>query len=213
MASFVVAITGASGALYGLRLIAELLRRGDSVELIVSPSGALLLGHEAGLDIAESPATEVAEAVRRFVTERYGVNTDAGELHASAHTDLMSRFASGAARPGAMIVVPCSMGTLSRIAHGNSGNLIERAADCVLKERGELLLVPRETPLNQIHLENMLKVARAGAQIIPAMPAFYTHPKSVDDMVDFVVGRVLDMLGIESDLYKRWSPPPTPTND
>lgn len=209
MASFVVAITGASGALYGLRLIGEFLRRGDSVELIVSPSGALLLGHEAGLEIAESTTTEVATAVRGFVSARYGVEADAGELHVTGHADLMSRFASGAARPKAMIVVPCSMGTLSRIAHGNSGNLIERAADCILKERGELLLIPRETPLNQIHLENMLKVARAGAQIIPAMPAFYTLPKSVEEMVDFMVGRVLDMLGIESNLYKRWSPPAT----
>ncbi len=208
MASFVVAITGASGAVYGLRLIGELLRRGDSVELIVSPSGTLLLGHEAGIEVAEGAAAErgLVEAVRGFVGDRYGVAPDAGTLHATAHTDLMSRFASGAARPSAMVVVPCSMGTLSRIANGNSGNLIERAADCLLKERGELLLVPRETPLNQIHLENMLKVARAGAQIIPAMPAFYTKPESVEDMVDFVVGRVLDMLGIESTLYKRWSP-------
>ena len=206
MASFVVALTGASGVLYCLRLTGELLRQGGEVELIVSPSGCLILAEEAGLDVADKKPARVAEVVRSFLSENYGVEPAEGSLHVTAHTNLMSRFASGAARPRAMIVVPCSMGTLSRIAYGNSGNLIERAADCVLKERGELLLVPRETPLNQIHLENMLKVSRAGATIIPAMPAFYTKPKSIDDMVDFVVGRVLDMLDIESTLYKRWSP-------
>ncbi len=206
MASFVVALTGASGALYCLRLIGELLRSGGEVELIVSPSGFLILAQEVGLNVADKEAAQVAEEVRSFLSEHYRVESTEGSLHVTANTNLMSRFASGSARPSAMIVVPCSMGTLSRIAHGNSGNLIERAADCVLKERGELLLVPRETPLNQIHLENMLKVSRAGAHIIPAMPAFYTKPESIDDMVDFVVGRVLDILRIKSTLYKRWSP-------
>ncbi len=118
--------------------------------------------------------------------------------------DLFCGAASGSSAPDALVVCPCSMGTLARIACGISGNLIERSADVMLKERRPLLLVPRETPLSDIHLENMLKLSRAGARIIPAMPAFYGRPESVLDLVDFVVGKILDQLGIENDLYKRW---------
>jgi len=118
--------------------------------------------------------------------------------------DLFSPSASGSAAPEMMFVAPCSMGTMARIAAGISGNLIERTADVMLKEKRPLLLLPRETPLSEIHLENMLRLARAGARIIPAMPAFYNRPGSIEDIINFVVGKVLDQAGIENDLYRRW---------
>jgi 4-hydroxy-3-polyprenylbenzoate decarboxylase len=121
-----------------------------------------------------------------------------------APDDLFFSSASGSAAPDTMIIAPCSMGTLARIAAGISGNLVERSADVMLKERRPLLLVPRETPFSEIHLENMLRLARAGARIIPAMPAFYHHPENIDDLVDFVVGKVLDQIGIDNELYRRW---------
>ncbi|HXI09583.1 MAG TPA: flavin prenyltransferase UbiX [Thermodesulfobacteriota bacterium] len=211
MPAYVVAITGASGAVYGLRLTGELLKRGYDVELIVSPSGFLLLKEELGLECAGKDAGAVLRAYLEKEKkppgakgEKAGAKTAPGALRLHAPDDLTAPVASGSALRRAMVVCPCSMGTLARIAAGISGNLIERAADCVIKERGTLVLVPRETPLSQIHLENMLKLSRAGAVILPAMPAFYTHPETIDDMVDFVVGKTLDILGIENSLYKRW---------
>lgn len=209
MSAYVVAITGASGAVYGLRLTGELLKRGDDVELVISPSGFLLLKEELGIECAGKDASS---AVMAYIkkrgggarAEKGGAKTAAGTLRLHASDDLTASIASGSSLKRAMVVCPCSMGTLARIAAGISGNLIERAADCVLKERGTLVLVPRETPLSSIHLENMLKLSRMGAVILPAMPAFYTHPGTVDDMVDFVVGKTLDILGVENSLYKRW---------
>lgn len=209
MSAYVVAITGASGAVYGLRLTRELLKRGDDVELVISPSGFLLLKEELGI---ECRGKDAAFAVMAYIEKRGrgarakkgGAKTAAGTLRLHASDDLTASIASGSSLKRAMVVCPCSMGTLARIAAGISGNLIERAADCVLKERGTLVLVPRETPLSSIHLENMLKLSRMGAVILPAMPAFYTHPETVDDMVDFVVGKTLDILGVENSLYKRW---------
>jgi len=195
--SYILCITGASGAVYGIRLLEELLARGLRVDLLVSPTGHIILEHELGLSVkghAEGGA-EISGAGK--------VIKDPGLSYIPCD-DLTANIASGSSLKRIMIVCPCSMGTLARIASGVSGNLIERAADCVLKERGKLVLVPRETPLHTIHLENMLCLARAGALILPAMPGFYHKPLSIDGLVDFVVGKVLDSLELENDLYKRW---------
>lgn len=196
MAGYVVALTGASGARYGLRLVEELLKRGDRVDLIISPAGFLILKEELGLDLA---SVGVKVGLKGYFKADCCTN-----LTHLASDDISAPVASGSSVKKAMIISPCSMGTLARVATGVSGNLIERSADCFLKERRTLVLVPRETPLNSIHLENMLKLSRMGAVILPAMPAFYSHPETIDDMVDFVVGKTLDALGIENDLYRRW---------
>lgn len=194
-----VAITGASGGIYGLRLVEELLKRGDDVSLIISPSGFIILEEELGLRLEGGPL----EGLKDFFKIR-NPKSKIRNLKYIPSDDLRSHLSSGSSLQRDMVICPCSMGTLARIAHGVSTNLIERTADVILKERGRLLLVPRETPLNQIHLENMLKLCQMGANIIPAMPGFYHNPKKVEDMVDFVVGKVLDALGIENRLYKRW---------
>ncbi|MBI5598307.1 MAG: UbiX family flavin prenyltransferase [Deltaproteobacteria bacterium] len=210
MAGYIIALTGASGAVYGLRLIEELLKRGDDVELVISPSGFLLLKEEAGIDCE---GKDVAKAILKYFkkTGRAGSRKKpfalTGRLNYTPSNNLYSRLASGSSLYRAMVICPCSMGTLARISSGISGNLIERAADCVLKEGGRLVLVPRETPLNAIHLENMLRLARMGVTMLPAMPAFYTAPRTVEDMVDFVVGKALDSLGVENRLYGRWKGP------
>lgn len=194
-----VAITGASGGIYGLRLVEELLKRGDDVSLIISPSGFIILEEELGLRLEG----DVLEGLKDFFKIR-NPRSEIRNLKYIPSDDLSSHLSSGSSLQRDMVICPCSMGTLARIAHGVSTNLIDRTADVILKERGRLLLVPRETPLNQIHLENMLKLCQMGAHIIPAMPGFYHNPKKVEDMVDFVVGKVLDALGIENRLYKRW---------
>lgn len=191
-----IALTGASGSIYGLRLVEELCRRGFQLLVTVSASGQLVCQEETGLDLSGDPL----DATKRLCAH-LGVRDG---IEVVAPDNLFVSAASGSAAPGAMIVAPCSMGTLARIACGISGNLIERSADVMLKERKPLLLVPRETPLSEIHLENMLRLSRAGARIIPAMPAFYHQPQSIGDMVDFVVGKVLDQLNVENGLYKRW---------
>ncbi len=203
--SYVIAITGASGAVYGLNLTGELLKRGMDVDLIISPTAFIIIDEELGLKMSASNAEA---SVTSFLNSK-GILTDgaeSGTLTYYSPQKLASPPASGSSLKRVMVVIPCSMGTLGRIASGISKDLIDRAADCILKERGNLVLVPRETPLNDIHLENMLKLSRAGAVILPAMPAFYTRPESVGDMVDFIVGKTLDMLGIENDIYKRWTP-------
>lgn len=210
VALYVVALTGASGAIYGLRIIGELLKRGDDVDLIISPSGFLILKEETGLDLRDS---SVAASLKSYLEEPQGRGGKGGRgkrqglkgrLNFFPSDDLTASCASGSARVAAMVVCPCSMGSLARIASGASTNLIERAADCALKEKRTLVVVPRETPLNAIHLENMLRLSRAGAAIVPAMPAFYNRPETIDDMVDFMAGKVLDILGLENSLYKRW---------
>jgi len=188
-----VAITGASGVQYGIRLVDVLLEKGKLVNLIISKWAFKIIKEECEIDLQK----DFPQSVRKYFKNHR--NLGVFEDH-----DLSLRIASGSARELTMVVIPCSMGTLGRIASGMSTTLIERSADVVLKERGKLIVVPRETPLNAIHLENMLRLERAGAHIIPAMPAFYHKPKSVTDMVDFIVGKVLDALGIEHQLYRRW---------
>ena len=196
----VLAITGASGAIYGLRLGGELLRAGCSVSLLVSRAGFAVLKEECGLDW-QGEAGEITRQVRAY----YGAAGDSPTYY--AEDDLLAPIASGSAAAAAMIVAPCSMGSLARIAAGLSETLIERCADVMLKEGLPLILVPRETPLSAIHLENMLKLSRLGVRIVPAMPAFYHKPATVDDQVDFVVGKVLDQLGIGHTLFQRWGAP------
>lgn len=197
--NFIVALTGASGAGYGLRLIGELLGAGHSVDMITSPTARLIIKDEVGLDLG-GVETGLAEKVADYL----GGGIDGTRLSVYPSELITAPFASGSALKRTMIICPCSMGTLGRIASGVSFNLIDRSADCILKERGDLILVPRETPLNALHLENMLKLSHAGATIAPAMPAFYNAPAGIDDMVDFMVGKILDLLGISNKLYKRW---------
>ena len=189
----VVAITGASGAPYALTLLESLIEAKRSLWLIVSVHGQRLLSTETDVSDVPSLRTRVgAKAWDQFVTV-----FDDGDRGASP--------ASGSARSSGMVVCPCSMGTLSAIAAGSSRSLVERAADVALKERRKLVLVTRETPLSEVHLRNMLRVTRAGAVVLPAAPGFYHRPKSVDDLVSFVVARVLDQLGVEHELARRWS--------
>jgi flavin prenyltransferase len=197
ISTITLAFTGASGMPYGLRLLECLLAAGRRVYLIYSPAAQIVARQECDLTLPAQPR----EAARMF-GERYGAR--AGQLAVFAREDWLAPVASGSNPADAMAVCPCSMGTLGAIAHGLADNLIERAADVMLKERRPLVLVPRETPLSAIHLDNMLKLARAGAVILPPAPGFYTRPQSVADVVDFVVARVLDQLGVPHELVPRW---------
>jgi 4-hydroxy-3-polyprenylbenzoate decarboxylase len=188
----VVGITGASGAPYAVRLLQQLTAAHRSVSLIVSKYGMRLLATEMGIDSMDALRSAVGKETWDSCVQAYG-NDDRG-----------APPASGSSLTAGMIVCPCSMGTLSAISVGASRSLIERAADVTLKERRKLILVPRETPLSAIHLANMLRLTRAGAVVMPASPGFYHRPKQVSDLVDFVVARMLDQLGVEQNLVKRW---------
>lgn len=197
-ADLVVAMTGASGAAYGVRLVEVLLRAGRRVHFTMSPAAVEVLAQE--LD-----RTVKLEAFDpRSLLGRVAAEIDLGLLTYHHYRDFRAGIASGSFLTAGMAVCPCSMGTLAAIAHGMSENLIHRAADVHLKERRKLVLVPRETPLGVVQLRNMAAVAEAGAVVLPAMPAFYTHPQSVGDMIDFVVGRVCDQLGVPHQMLKRW---------
>ncbi len=197
MATYTVAISGASGATYAHRLLQVLVKGGHSVFLSISGDGLSILNDETGL-LLKGSETEIQYALEKHFEAKEGqvVYFDEDNMYAP--------IASGSIAIDAMVVIPCSMKTLAAIANGFASNLIERAADVTLKERRELIIVPREMPLSAIHLKNMLTLAELGCHIIPAMPAFYHHPKKIQDMVDFVVGRVLDSMGIENELSPRW---------
>ena len=192
-----LAFTGASGMPYGLRLLDCLLRAEKTVWLTLSQAAHIVLSQECGISVPAQP-----KSAQALFADRYSAK--AGQLQVFGRDDWMAPIASGSNPADAMVICPCTMGTLGAIAGCLADNLIERAADVMLKERRPLVLVPRETPLSAIHLENMLRLARAGAVIVPPSPGFYAHPKTVDDLVDFVVARILDQLGIANSLMARW---------
>ena len=192
----VMAVTGASGAPYAARLLEMLVQQKQRVSLIVSAHGLRLLDTELGI-------RSVSE-----LRDRVGAQGWDALIRVYDDRDRGAAPASGSALSAGMVVCPCSMGTISAIAAGSSRSLVERAADVVLKERRRLILVPRESPYSAIHLENMLTLTRAGAVILPASPGFYHRPRTVDDLVDFVVARVLDHLGVEHSLVPRWGSEP-----
>ena len=195
-----LAITGASGAVYGLRLLEVLLQQGECVDLMVSAPGQVVISMETGLKLPGQPA-----GIQRLLAEKFSAAE--GRLRVFGREEWTAPVASGSSPPRAMVVCPCTTGTLAGIAAGSSGNLIERAADVAIKEGRKLVLVPRETPFSTIHLENMLKLARLGVVILPPNPGFYQEPASIDDLVDFVVARILDQLGIDNALSPRWGKP------
>jgi 4-hydroxy-3-polyprenylbenzoate decarboxylase len=191
MKRYVLAITGASGSVYGIRLLEELLRTAE-VHLVISANTFPIIRDETGLDWS----TRTEEAIRsHFSTSR---------LFYYGDQEMSSPPASGSFRTDGMLIVPCSMKTLAGVATGYANNLIERAADVTLKEGRPLLLAPREMPFSAIHLENMLKLARLGVKIAPPVPAFYHNPKRIEDLVDFVTGKILDSFDVRHDLFRRW---------
>ncbi len=198
MSRFFVGITGASGHAYAEALVRELVRAGHSVDLSITEAGTKVLRHELGVD-----AGERGEALERALPEWLGVDT-AREVRAFPADQIEAPAASGSALTAAVVLAPCSMGTLARVAAGFSSNLIERAADVALKEGYPLVVMPRETPLSTLHLENLLSLARRGVTVLPCAPGFYHRPREVADLVHFVVGKVLDRLGVEHRLGARW---------
>ena len=195
--SIVIAITGASGAIYATRTLAALLERECHIELVVSDYGRRLLRDELG-DAA------AIDKLMDYLAATYGEGVRAGTYTLHSNKDLGAKIASGSQDCDAMVIVPCSMKTLAGVAHGLSRNLVERAADVMLKERRPLIILPRETPMSLPQLRNMVLCAEAGAMLMPAMPAFYQMPKTLDDLADFMAGKILSALGFKHDLYPAW---------
>ena len=194
--SITLAMTGASGAQYGLRLLECLVQKGLKVQFLISNAARVVVATETDLDL---PADEELE---KFLTLNF--DAEPGQIVVNTSKNWFSSVASGSAAPQSMVICPASGGTISAVASGASNNLIERAADVAIKEKCQLVIVPRETPLSEIHLDNMLKLARLGVTILPAMPGFYHNPETINDLVDFVVGRILDHLDINQDIIPRW---------
>jgi flavin prenyltransferase len=195
--SIAVAITGASGAIYATRTMAALLERGIHLELIVTDYGRRLLRDELG-------ETAAVDKLFDYLAATYGEQVRKGSYTLYSNKDLGAKIASGSQDCEAMVVVPCSMKTLAGIAHGLSRTLVERAADVMLKERRPLVIVPRETPMSLPQLKNMVLCAEAGAIVMPAMPAFYQMPKTLDDIANFMAGKILSSLGFRHELYASW---------
>jgi len=193
----ILALTGASGVQYALRLLECLLDAGTPVYLMISKAAQIVLSMETELKVP-AKSTDIA----RFFTELY--KAEAGQLDVFSQEQWTAPIASGSHKAKSMVVCPCTTGTLAAIANGNSDNLLERAADVMLKERRQLIMVVRETPFSHIHLENMLRLSQAGATIMPANPGFYHKPESLDDIIDFMVSRILDHLNISHNLLPCW---------
>lgn len=196
--SIAVAVTGASGALYATRTLAALLERGYHVEVVISDYGKRLLFDELGERAS-------LDRLMPYLAEKYGPSVEQGTMTLLSNRDLGATIASGSHGCKGMVIVPCSMKTLAAVSHGLSRNLVERAADVMLKERRPLVIVPRETPMSLMQLRNMVLCAEAGAIMLPAMPAFYQMPKTLDDLADFMAGKILGALGIDHDLYPMWT--------
>jgi 4-hydroxy-3-polyprenylbenzoate decarboxylase len=195
----VVAITGASGSPYGVRLLEVLLRAGRTVHLVISP---------AAVEVIQRELERTVHLERFELRDLLGESAalaQPGQVQYHDYRNFQAGIASGSFLTGGMVICPCSMGTVAAIAHGLSQNLIHRAADVHLKEKRKLILVPRETPLHLIQLRNLTACAEAGAVVLPAMPAFYTRPRNLDDLLDFIAGRICDQLGVEHRLFTRWS--------
>ena len=195
--SITIAVTGASGAIYATRTMAALMDRGCHLELVISDYGRRLLRDELGDEAA-------VDKLMDYLVGKYGDGVKNGSYTLYSNKDLGAKIASGSQDCRAMVVVPCSMKTLAGIAHGLSRTLTERAADVMLKERRTLVIVPRETPMSLPQLRNMVLCAEAGALVMPAMPAFYQMPKTLDDLADFMAGKILSAIGFSHDLYPRW---------
>ena len=198
MKKFVAAITGASGSIYGIRLIDKLLDTDHYVHIIVSSESFKIIKYETGIDWQGQTQKEVKQQIKKHFNGR-------GEFSFHFENDLWAPPSSGSFKTDAMIIAPCSMKTLAGIAHGYASNLIERAADVTIKEGRKLIICPRETPFSAIHLNNMLTLAQIGVHVVPPIPAFYHKPSTLNDLVDFAVGKLLDVAGINHTLYKQWS--------
>ncbi|MBU2980086.1 flavin prenyltransferase UbiX [Alteromonas sp. C1M14] len=205
MKQVTLAITGASGAPYALRLLEILVKADIDVFVLISSAAKVVFATEENMKIPGKP-----EAASAFFCQHF--NAREGQITVFGKDEWFSPVASGSAAPKQMVICPCSTGTLSSVAVGASDNLIERAADVILKERGQLILVPREMPLSSLHLENMLKLSQMGATIMPASPGFYHNPQNIGDLVDFVVARILDHLGVSQSLMMRWGYQPSNKN-
>lgn len=192
MNSYVVAITGASGVVYGVRFVEALLSLGHEVRLVISEAAGIVLEQEMGWD---------RQDLERLALQEY---FPAQHLQVYHNRDIAAPIASGSFPTDGMIIIPCTMSTLAAVAHGMSNDLIERTADVMLKEHRQLVLVPRETPLSSIHLRNMLSLADMGVHIVPAMPGFYHQPQSLDDMVNFMLGKILDIMNIPNQFFQRY---------
>jgi len=197
MKKYILAITGATGPVIGLRVLRELVTRAE-VHMVISGQSFSIMRDEANVDLAGHTETDIQKKVRKFTGSKNVFYYD--------EKNFESPISSGSFKTDGMFVVPCSMKSLSGIANGYSNSLVERAADVTIKEGRPLLLSPREMPFHAIHLENMLKLARLGVKIAPPVIGFYHEPKSIDDIVDFIAGKILDLMGIEHDIYKRWGP-------
>lgn len=189
MKKIVVGITGASGSIYAKRLIEVLVEEGVQVNVVASDNGRQVFGFELGISL------------NKFIEN---LSLTYSNIKLENNNNMFSGVASGSNKYDAVIIAPCSMGTLAEISHGLSRSLLTRVADVALKEGRKLVIVPRETPLNTIHLENMCKLSKMGVGIIPAMPGFYHHPSSIEEIVDFLIGKILDYLNIENNLFKKW---------